>query len=121
MGDFQGTAVMNYSDACVPFTRIHEFRHLHPERSGPADATVIMREYSRMADSDDEPYYPVSTAADRQRLARYRELAGIERETNRVLFGGRLGTYQYLDMHMAIGSALQRFETVVRPWYRNRS
>ena len=121
VGDFQGTAVMNYSDACVPFTRIHEFRHLHPERSGPADATVIMREYSRMADSDDEPYYPVSTAADRQRLARYRELAGIERETNRVLFGGRLGTYQYLDMHMAIGSALQRFETVVRPWYRNRS
>ena len=120
VGDFQGTAVMNYSDASVPFTRIHEFRHLHPERSGPADATVIMREYSRMAGADDEPYYPVSTAADRQRLARYRELAGIERETNRVLFGGRLGTYQYLDMHMAIGSALQRFETVVRPWFSAR-
>ena len=66
-----------------------------------------MREYSRMAGTDDKPYYPVSTTANRQRLARYQELAGIERETNRVLFGGRLGTYQYLDMHMAIGSALQ--------------
>ena len=61
----------------------------------------------------------MSTAADRQRLARYRELAGIERETNRVLFGGRLGTYQYLDMHMAIGSALSVFDNTIAPHFRD--
>lgn len=105
IGDYQGTSVMNYADADVPFTRIHEFKHFHPERADryPPDKTVIMREFSRFATRDDEPYYPVNTADDRARLLAYRELA--KREAN-VHFGGRLGTYQYLDMHMAIGSAL---------------
>ena len=102
-GDFQGTSVMNYAGAEVPYTRIHEFRHFHPERDYPSDKTVIMREYSRFAHRDDEPYYPVNTPEDRERLLKYRALADAE---PRVLFGGRLGTYQYLDMHMAIGSAL---------------
>ena len=105
-GDFQGTSVMNYAGSDVPYTRIHEFRHFHPEREYPADQTVIMREYSRFANRDDEPYYPVNTPEDRDRLLKYRELAAAE---DRVLFGGRLGTYQYLDMHMAIGSALSMF------------
>ncbi len=47
--DFQGTSVMNYADLDVAYTRIHEFRHLHPERVGPTDASVIMREFSRFA------------------------------------------------------------------------
>lgn len=102
-GDFQGTSVMNYAGSDVPYTRIHEFRHFHPERDYPKDKTVIMREYSRFASRDDEPYYPVNTPEDRERLLKYRELAEAE---PKVLFGGRLGTYQYLDMHMAIGSAL---------------
>jgi UDP-galactopyranose mutase len=104
-GDFQGCPVMNYPDPEVPYTRIHEFRHFHPERDElhPRDRTVIMREYSRFAEEGDEPYYPVNTPEDRERLLRYRELL---KEENRVHFGGRLGTYQYLDMHMAIGSAL---------------
>jgi UDP-galactopyranose mutase len=63
-----------------------------------------MREYSRRADADDEPYYPINTERDRSMLLRYRELA--DQETD-VYFGGRLRTYQYLDMHMAIASALQ--------------
>ncbi|MGN6129050.1 MAG: UDP-galactopyranose mutase [Nocardioidaceae bacterium] len=113
-GDFQGTPVMNYPDADVPFTRIHEFRHFHPERDYPADKTVIMREYSRFAEAADEPYYPVNTAEDREKLLKYRALA--EREPM-VLFGGRLGTYKYLDMHMAIGSALSRFENKLRPHF----
>ena len=103
VGDYQGTSVMNYPDADVPYTRIHEFRHFHPERDYPTDKTVIMREFSRSAGAADEPYYPVNTAADRVRLRAYRDLAAGEKD---VLFGGRLGTYQYLDMHMAIGSAL---------------
>ncbi|MGH3400733.1 MAG: UDP-galactopyranose mutase [Streptosporangiaceae bacterium] len=114
-GDFQGTPVMNYADADVPFTRIHEFRHFHPERDWyPKDKTVIMREFSRFANRGDEPYYPINTAQDRERLLRYREMADQERG---VLFGGRLGTYKYLDMHMAIGSALSMFENKIRPHF----
>jgi UDP-galactopyranose mutase len=114
VGDFQGTSVMNYPDADVPYTRIHEFRHFHPERDYPTDKTVIMREFSRFAERTDEPYYPVSTAADRERLAAYRRLAEGEPE---VVFGGRLGTYQYLDMHMAIGSALSTVDNRLDPLF----
>ena len=105
VADFQGTSVMNYPDMDVPFTRIHEFKHFHPERKDvyDSDRTVIMREFSRFACRDDEPYYPVNTSTDRSGLLAYRDLAKGEAD---VHFGGRLGTYQYLDMHMAIGSAL---------------
>lgn len=113
VGDFQGTPVMNYADAHVPYTRIHEFRHFHPERTDyPADKTVIVREYSRFASGDDEPYYPVNTQIDRAKLAKYRDL---QRNESRVFFGGRLGTYQYLDMHMAIASALSMFDSKIAP------
>ncbi len=103
--DLQGTSVMNYPDMDVPYTRIHEFKHFHPERKDvyESDKTVIMREFSRFAERGDEPYYPVNTPTDREGLLAYRELAKGEKD---VHFGGRLGTYQYLDMHMAIGSAL---------------
>ncbi|CRK60906.1 UDP-galactopyranose mutase [Alloactinosynnema sp. L-07] len=115
-GDFQGTSVMNYNDEDVPFTRIHEFRHFHPERTDyPADKTVIVREYSRFAESGDEPYYPINTPEDREKLAKYRELAKAEAAGKNIIFGGRLGTYQYLDMHMAIGSALSVFENKIAP------
>jgi UDP-galactopyranose mutase len=115
-GDFQGTSVMNYPDPDVPHTRIHEFRHFHPERDYPADRTVIMREYSRFADKGDEPYYPVNTDEDRAKLLKYRDLAKKE---PMVLFGGRLGTYKYLDMHMAIGSALSMFENKLKPHFHD--
>jgi UDP-galactopyranose mutase len=114
-GDFQGTSVMNYADEDIPFTRIHEFRHFYPERDWyPEDKTVIMREYSRFAERGDEPYYPINTAADRARLLAYRDMA--DGETG-VLFGGRLGTYKYLDMHMAIGSALSMYDNRIRPHF----
>ena len=112
--DFQGTPVMNYADEDVPFTRILEFKHFHPERSYPPGRTVVVHEYSRFAGDDDEPYYPVNTAEDRATLKRYRELAKAE---PMVLFGGRLGTYQYLDMHMAIGSALSMFDNKIQPYF----
>jgi len=115
-GDFQGTSVMNYPDPDVPYTRIHEFRHMHPERDYPTDRTVIMREYSRFAEKGDEPYYPVNTSEDRAKLLKYRELA--EKEPM-VLFGGRLGTYKYLDMHMAIGSALSMYDNKLKPHFQS--
>ncbi|WP_404347623.1 UDP-galactopyranose mutase [Phycicoccus jejuensis] len=106
VGDHQGTAVLNEADESVPWTRVLEFRHFHPERTHyPSDRTVVVREHSRFAGPDDEPYYPVAASADRERLAAYRELAATERAVG-VHFGGRLGTYKYLDMHMAIASAL---------------
>ncbi len=107
VGDFQGTSVMNYADSDAAYTRIHEFKHFHPERESPKDKTVVMREFSRFAEGDDEPYYPVNTPEDREMLLAYRKRAESEPQ---VLFGGRLGTYQYLDMHMAIGSALSMFD-----------
>ena len=116
-GDFQGTSVMNYADLDVPYTRIHEFRHFHPERDYPPDQTVIFREYSRFAQRGDEPYYPINTTADRVKLERYRELARKETANRKVLFGGRLGTYKYLDMHMAIGSALSMYDNRVAPYF----
>ncbi|GAA1629123.1 UDP-galactopyranose mutase [Georgenia ruanii] len=116
VGDFQGTSVMNYGDEDVPYTRIHEFRHFHPERDYPTDKTVIMREYSRFAERGDEPYYPVNTADDRARLLTYRDLGKGE---DGVIFGGRLGTYKYLDMHMAIGAALSTVDNKLTPHFRH--
>ncbi|WP_342318580.1 UDP-galactopyranose mutase [Corynebacterium mayonis] len=119
-GDFQGTSVMNYNDADVAYTRIHEFRHFHPERGEyPKDKTVIVKEYSRFADDDDEVYYPINTPEDREKLLAYRRLAAAESRDKGVLFGGRLGTYQYLDMHMAIGAALSLFDNHLRPHFEN--
>ncbi|ANN22375.1 UDP-galactopyranose mutase [Amycolatopsis orientalis] len=115
-GDFQGTSVVNYNDEEVPYTRIIEFRHFHPERKHyPNDKTVVFREYSRFAGEADEPYYPINTTENREKLERYRELAKTEAKERNVLFGGRLGTYKYLDMHMAIGSALTAFENKIAP------
>ncbi|WP_086849438.1 UDP-galactopyranose mutase [Amycolatopsis kentuckyensis] len=114
-GDFQGTSVVNYNDQEVPYTRIIEFRHFHPERDYPKDKTVIFREYSRFAGEEDEPYYPINTPENREKLEAYRELAKAEAREKNVLFGGRLGTYKYLDMHMAIGSALSAFDNKIAP------
>jgi UDP-galactopyranose mutase len=109
--DFQGASVVNYPDLDVRFTRIHEFRHLHPERRY-GKKTLIMREYSRFAAQGDEPYYPIGTRDDKRRYAEYRALAEAEKN---VIFGGRLGTYRYLDMHQAIGAALNCYENKIVP------
>lgn len=116
-GDFQGTSVMNYGDREVPYTRIIEFRHFHPERDYQNEKTVIAREYSRTAGKDDEPYYPINTARDREQLLEYRALRD---QLPHTLFGGRLGSYKYFDMHMAIASALSRYDNVVKPYFTGR-
>ena len=75
--DFQGTSVINSNDEDVPYTRILEFKHFHPERVKTylPGKTVIVHEYSRSAEEGDEPYYPINTAEDREKLLKYRELA----------------------------------------------
>ena len=112
--DYQGAPVVNYADEEVPFTRVHEFKHLHPERRYTPGRTVIYREYSRFAARGDEPYYPINTSRDRELYAAYGRLAARERN---VLFGGRLGSYQYLDMHQAVGAALAAFRKKVVPFF----
>lgn len=112
--DYQGTSVMNYADEDVPYTRVHEFKHLHPERRHPGGKTLIYREHSRFATRADEPYYPVNTPKDQATLSAYKRLA--EREPN-VVFGGRLGSYKYLDMHQAIGAALKTHRDRVAPFF----
>jgi UDP-galactopyranose mutase len=116
--DFQGTAVMNFAEASIPYTRVHEFKHLHPERNHMGRGTILMREYSRKASAEDDPYYPVNSAIDRKILSKYRERM---RSTLNVHFGGRLGTYQYLDMHMAIASALTWTNNHFLSWYQKRN
>jgi UDP-galactopyranose mutase len=102
LDDYQGTAVMNYADTDVPWTRIHEPKHLHPERGCRDGATVIMREFAQV--DNDAPYYPVGTAADLELLARYRAMAAAEPG---VRMGGRLAQYRYFDMHHVIAQALK--------------
>lgn len=109
--DFQGCPVMNYADLEPKYTRIHEFKHFHPERHQDAYAensgkTVIVREYSKTWQRNDEPYYPVNTTEDRAILAKYQSLADQE---DQVIFGGRLGEYAYYDMDKTIASALSCF------------
>ncbi|WP_371127943.1 UDP-galactopyranose mutase [Streptomyces sp. ok210] len=116
--DYQGSSVINYADVDVPFTRIHEFKYFHPERASfDQDRTVIMGEHSRFAEIGDEPFYPISGLRDRAMLDAYRKLVGQE---DGVFFGGRLGTYKYLDMHMAIASALRMFENRIKPYFGSR-
>lgn len=111
-GDFQGAPVVNYADEAVPYTRILEFRHMHPERNYQTEKSVIFREYSRAATAADEPFYPIGRTADKDGYDHYRALAALEPNT---VFGGRLGTYRYLDMHQAIAGALAQFDRVIGP------
>ncbi|MEM7095198.1 MAG: UDP-galactopyranose mutase [Actinomycetota bacterium] len=108
-GDFQGTPVMNYGDADVPYTRITEHKHFAPWESH--HASVCYREFSRAHEPGDIEYYPVRLVDDKALLDRYLERA--EREVG-VTFVGRLGTYRYLDMDVTIGEALAAGDALVR-------
>jgi UDP-galactopyranose mutase len=110
-GDYQGCAVMNYCEEHIPYTRITEHKHFAPweQHSG----TVYCREYSRACGEGDIPYYPVHLIDGQAMLDRYRARAQGEPS---VTFVGRLGTYRYLDMDMAIRRALD----TVRSWLAAR-
>lgn len=103
--DHLGCPVMNFSDLDVPYTRAIEFKNFNPERYEQQNhsCTVVWEEYSKFAGRNDEPYYPINTMRDRTLYRDYRLLAAQEPQ---VIFGGRLGTYAYYDMHQVINSAL---------------
>ena len=112
--DHFGCPVMNFSDADVPYTRAIEFKNFNPERhdSQNHERTVVWEEYSRFAERGDEPYYPINTEADKDLYAKYVEL---ERTVPNTVFGGRLGTYKYYDMHQVIDTALTAYEEQIHP------
>lgn len=102
--NYQGTSVMNECDGAVPFTRTHEFKHFTPELS--FERTVIYREFSFAPKPGEDAHYPIRAPADLAMLAKYEaEAAALPN----ILFGGRLGTYRYLDMDQAIAAALEAF------------
>ena len=100
-GDYQGCAVMNYGEESVPFTRITEHKHFAPWESH--EGSVCYREFSRAAEPEDIPYYPIRQVAEKALLSEYVTLAEA---TSGVTFVGRLGTYRYLDMDVTIREAL---------------
>ncbi len=102
MENYQGNAVVNYTDREIPYTRIIEHKHFE---FGKQPTTVISREYSSEWKKGDEPYYPVNNDKNNALYERYRELS---RQENNVIFGGRLGEYKYYDMDKVISAALTR-------------
>ncbi|MDE5965304.1 MAG: UDP-galactopyranose mutase [Lachnospiraceae bacterium] len=105
--NFQGNAVVNYTDSETPWTRIieHKWFTFGADEAGAAlPATVISREYSEEWSPGDEPYYPVNDEKNSALYMKYKELAGQEKN---VIFGGRLGEYKYYDMDAVIAAALQ--------------
>ncbi|MRA02384.1 UDP-galactopyranose mutase [Acinetobacter lwoffii] len=107
-GDFQGTAVMNYGDENIPYTRISEHKHFTPwERH---EKTIYFKEFSRACTKNDIPYYPIRLVNDKVLLDKYIALA--EKET-KVTFAGRLGTYRYMDMDVTIKEALNLSDSIL--------
>jgi len=102
VGDFQGTAVMNYGDESVPYTRISEHKHFTPWEQH--EKTIYFKEFSRACGEKDIPYYPIRLVTDKVLLKKYIDLALTEKN---VTFAGRLGTYRYMDMDVTIKEALQ--------------
>ena len=99
--NYQGNAVVNYTEYEVPYTRIIEHKHFE---YGNQPQTVITREYPEVWQKGDEPYYPMNDKKNTELYERYQELAGKE---GNVIFGGRLGQYKYYDMDDTIEAALK--------------
>lgn len=104
--NYQGNAVVNYTERDIPFTRIIEHKHFE---FGTQKKTVITREYPQEWDENKEPYYPVNDDKNSAIYKQYKKLAASETD---VIFGGRLAEYRYYDMHQVIGSALATIKRI---------
>lgn len=107
-GDYQGHPVVNYCDAQIPYTRITEHKHFAPWETH--DRTIVYREYSRLCEKDDTPYYPIRLVKEKEQLLNYVQHG---RNAKGVTFIGRLGTYRYLDMDVTIHEALLAAKTML--------
>ena len=105
MENYQGNAVVNYTDSETPYTRIMEHKHFE---FGTQPKTIITKEHSKTWQKGDEPYYPVNNEENNRLYAQYTKLA---EEQKNVIFGGRLGMYRYFDMHQVIAVALKAVRT----------
>lgn len=106
--NYQGNAVVNYTDGETPFTRIIEHKHFE---FGTQEKTVITREYPSEWKKGDEPYYPVNDSRNEEMFKQYKELS---RSEENVIFGGRLADYKYYDMHHVVGIALKKVAEVFK-------
>ena len=102
--NYQGVAVVNYTEREIPYTRVIEHKHFE---YGTGDKTVITKEYPSDWKIGDEPYYPVNNDKNNELFEKYKELASKEKN---IIFGGRLGNYKYYDMHQVIEAALESVE-----------
>ena len=107
VANYQGNAVINYTDAEIPYTRIIEHKHFE---FGQQLDTVISREYSAEWKPGDEPYYPVNDEKNSALYRKYKELADAQ---SKVIFGGRLAEYKYYDMHQVIESAWKQVDKIL--------
>lgn len=98
--NYQGNAVVNYTDVDIPYTRIIEHKHFE---FGEQEKTVITKEYPADYKRGDEPYYPINDKINQETYLKYKKLAG---QQNKVVFGGRLAEYKYYDMHQVFESAI---------------
>ena len=115
-GDYQGNPVINYPDASIPWTRIHEHKHFAPWEQH--ELTVAFREYSKETEKADLPFYPKRLGQDRKLLLEYRLMA----ETLKgVAFLGRLATYRYMDMEKVVEEALEFSELFLENWRQGTS
>jgi hypothetical protein len=105
-------------DDQVPYTRIHEPRHLHPERTDyPVDKTMIIKEYS-LLDDGSNPFYPISDEKNHNLVLKYREESSMLKN---VFISGRLGDYKYYDMHDTIKHALELYDKISAPYKAGRA
>ena len=115
-GDYQGCPVMNYCDVDVPYTRITEHKHFAPWENHAG--TTVYTEYSRLAEGEDIPYYPIRQVEEKKQLGDY---VAAAQQASCVTFLGRLGTYRYLDMDVTIKEALEVAKIYLSCRSENRS
>jgi len=109
--DYQGNAVINFPEKEIPHIRIHEPKHLHPERNYTTEKTIIFKEYS-VKDDGTNPFYPILSTDNLKKYEQYKQEA---LQLKKVFISGRLGDYKYYDMHQTIAKALDVFETGILP------
>ena len=104
--NYQGVAVMNYTDSDTPYTRIIEHKHFE---FGQQEKTVISKEYSSEWKENSEPYYPINNNRNNSLYLKYKELADNEEN---IIFGGRLSEYKYYDMHHIVEQVIKYADSI---------